>query len=428
MRREHAGPYALHNRLQHDPTPSNVLSLRTRGGGSGGPSQWTTPGHEDQPKGYLFNQTPPPDAIVAAVSCTHVADLYVLPQSNLLIYASICLLSPSVALSIGAYQSHGKVCSAFVQLIEVHPSFLEPHLRNVIEYMLQVNKDNDYEVALEACEFWPSVGIYYFVIDGVELSVTYDIGEEELVVVLWLVVLKVLLSNMVYADDDESLLDAEEDESVPDRDQDIKPRFHSSRFQGSDGVEEEWDLASDKQMMQEEQPLQVWLTRSVNQVARCTKIINPNSDDAKYFINVKQIAKFVVGLGNKVSPTDVEEGRHVRVDRNKYQIQIPLPPKIDPIFHGGQELTATDHVIIGCPRTEGEEGDERGGDRERTIGEETVGTSPGCEIGEDRKCDGIEGEPKIELGAEGCGVGMMGTEKVINEEEDGGEVECVKLE
>jgi hypothetical protein len=27
------------------------------------------------------------------------------------------------------------------------------------------------------------------------------------------------------------------------------------------------------------------------QVARCTKIISPNTDDAKYVINVKQIAK-----------------------------------------------------------------------------------------------------------------------------------------
>ncbi|TQE08731.1 hypothetical protein C1H46_005715 [Malus baccata] len=83
----------------------------------------------------------------------------------------------------------------------------------------------------------------------------------------------------------------------------------------------QYDLVSDKQMMQEEQPLQV---------ARCTKIINPNSEDAKYVINVKQIAKFVVGLGDKVSPTDIEEGMRVGVDRNKYQIQIPLPPKIDP--------------------------------------------------------------------------------------------------
>jgi 26S proteasome regulatory subunit T1 len=85
-----------------------------------------------------------------------------------------------------------------------------------------------------------------------------------------------------------------------------------------------WDLPRDKSMMQEEQPLQV---------ARCTKIINPGAEkaeDTKYVINVKQIAKFVVALGDKVSPTDIEEGMRVGVDRNKYQIQIPLPPKIDP--------------------------------------------------------------------------------------------------
>ena len=109
----------------------------------------------------------------------------------------------------------------------------------------------------------------------------------------------------------------------------------------------QWDLVGDKQMMQEEAPLQV---------ARCTKIIageegggggGGNADGAgagagagpapsaalagnKYVINVKQIAKFVVGLGEKVAPTDVEEGMRVGVDRAKYSIQIPLPPKIDP--------------------------------------------------------------------------------------------------
>jgi len=83
----------------------------------------------------------------------------------------------------------------------------------------------------------------------------------------------------------------------------------------------QWDLVADKQMMQEEQPLQV---------ARCTKIINAGGEDAKYVINVKQIAKFVVVLGDRVAPTDIEEGMRVGVDRSKYQIQIPLPPKIDP--------------------------------------------------------------------------------------------------
>lgn len=99
-------------------------------------------------------------------------------------------------------------------------------------------------------------------------------------------------------------------------------------------------------MMSEEAPLQV---------ARCTKIIAGDAEEAaagsgangqaagaggamnssnaagnKYVINVKQIAKFVVGLGEKVAPTDIEEGMRVGVDRSKYSIQIPLPPKIDP--------------------------------------------------------------------------------------------------
>jgi len=89
-----------------------------------------------------------------------------------------------------------------------------------------------------------------------------------------------------------------------------------------------WDLAADKQTLQNEQPLQV---------ARCTKIIKSNAEDPnnsndepQYVINVKQFAKFVVDLADSVAPTDIEEGMRVGVDRNKYQIHIPLPPKIDP--------------------------------------------------------------------------------------------------
>ncbi|OAV97280.1 26S protease regulatory subunit 7 [Puccinia triticina 1-1 BBBD Race 1] len=122
-----------------------------------------------------------------------------------------------------------------------------------------------------------------------------------------------------------------------------------------------WDTAVDRVRMSQE--------TSCLQVARCTKIIRapdanaspedeasrrtngrqpaaagaggrtlpgagmsrPNADEEdKYVINVKQIAKFVVGLGEQMAPTDIEEGMRVGVDRNKYQIQIPLPPKIDP--------------------------------------------------------------------------------------------------
>lgn len=85
----------------------------------------------------------------------------------------------------------------------------------------------------------------------------------------------------------------------------------------------QWDLVSDRQMMQEEQPLQV---------ARCTKIMTGSTpEDTKYLINIKQIAKFVVGLGEKVTPSDIQEDMRVGVDRTKYAIQLPLPPKIDPM-------------------------------------------------------------------------------------------------
>jgi len=68
-------------------------------------------------------------------------------------------------------------------------------------------------------------------------------------------------------------------------------------------------------------------------VARCTKIIkvDPKAAEAaravnplgavqgqkgadeqdKYVINIKQIAKFVVGLGDRVASTDIEEGMRV---------------------------------------------------------------------------------------------------------------------
>ena len=65
-----------------------------------------------------------------------------------------------------------------------------------------------------------------------------------------------------------------------------------------------WDIPADRQRMSEDHPLQV---------ARCTKIIQDekDADKSKYVINVKQIAKFVVKLGERVAPTDIEEGMRV---------------------------------------------------------------------------------------------------------------------
>jgi 26S proteasome regulatory subunit T1 len=65
-----------------------------------------------------------------------------------------------------------------------------------------------------------------------------------------------------------------------------------------------WDLEADRRRVSEGSTLQV---------ARCTKIIRPTPapEDAQFVISVKQIGKFVVGLGKKVTIEDVEEGMRV---------------------------------------------------------------------------------------------------------------------
>ncbi|CAI5987577.1 unnamed protein product [Closterium sp. NIES-65] len=103
------------------------------------------------------------------------------------------------------------VCSAVVQLIELQPSFLLPHMRNVIEYMLASTRDSDPDVALEACEFWSAY---------CENNQSPEMLREFLPQLV-----TVLLTNMVYADDDEAVIDAE----------DLKPRFHQSRLHGANG-------------------------------------------------------------------------------------------------------------------------------------------------------------------------------------------------
>ena len=54
-------------------------------------------------------------------------------------------------------------------------------------------------------------------------------------------------------------------------------------------------------------------------VARCTKIMKQKNEEGKeesqYMITIKQMAKYVVALGQKLAPTDVEEGMRVGVDK-----------------------------------------------------------------------------------------------------------------
>ena len=88
----------------------------------------------------------------------------------------------------------------------------------------------------------------------------------------------------------------------------------------------QWNLQQDQLMLKQDPTLQV---------GRCTKILNAGSEDAKYIVHLKHMGKYVVGLDEKLAPTDVEEGMRVGTERagvvgSKLQIKLPLPPKIDP--------------------------------------------------------------------------------------------------
>lgn len=99
-----------------------------------------------------------------------------------------------------------------------------------------------------------------------------------------------------------------------------------------------WDVVADKEMMQSEQPLQV---------ARCTKILNAGQDDAKYMINVKQIAKFVVGLGDRVAPTDIEVGPPPCLAGFRGAVPAAgfgTSPR--PAFHGVKRVQVSGHLAL----------------------------------------------------------------------------------
>ncbi|KAK2728037.1 hypothetical protein QYM36_008496, partial [Artemia franciscana] len=109
------------------------------------------------------------------------------------------------------------VCRALVMLLEVRLDRLSPHMNNIIEYMLLRTQDQNDIVALEACEFWLSLA---------EQQVCRDVLGPFLPRLI-----PVLIKGMRYSELDVILLkgDVEDDEMIPDRSEDIRPRFHKSR-------------------------------------------------------------------------------------------------------------------------------------------------------------------------------------------------------
>jgi len=82
-----------------------------------------------------------------------------------------------------------------------------------------------------------------------------------------------------------------------------------------------WNLKLDKFSIEKEQALQI---------AKCTQILSTEYNNLKVIVHIKHTGKFLVNLGDRVSPTDLNAGVRVGIDRSKYQIQMTLPGKIDP--------------------------------------------------------------------------------------------------
>ncbi|KAK5100868.1 hypothetical protein LTR70_001095 [Exophiala xenobiotica] len=109
------------------------------------------------------------------------------------------------------------VCQSLVQLVELRPDMLAPHMNDLVEYILaQQQSSGDTELALDAAEFWLGVG------EQDQLRGLMGPYLER--------VIPVLLAGMVYGEEDVERLGGEEaNADQEDRAEDIKPQFAQSK-------------------------------------------------------------------------------------------------------------------------------------------------------------------------------------------------------
>ena len=152
----------------------------------------------------------------------------------------------------------------------------------------------------------------------------------------------------------------EEIQTLVQRVKDQLPYSYDSSWNDSQGLlpTSQWDWAGDQRMLVEEGPLQV---------ARCSKIIDEtetrNGNDSsssslfnnasldpdtmfyrpvktdhridnrqrkrKYVVSMGHAGNYVVALGERLAPTDVEQGMRVGLNRTNFAIEMPLPTKVD---------------------------------------------------------------------------------------------------
>jgi len=106
-----------------------------------------------------------------------------------------------------------QVCRAFVQIVEIRPDKILPHIAGLVDYMIaQQRKIEDEDLACDAAEFWLTVGEHN------ELWKSLGPYLEKII--------PVLLESMVYSEEDIAMLEGGgNDADEEDRAEDIKPKF-----------------------------------------------------------------------------------------------------------------------------------------------------------------------------------------------------------
>ena len=165
----------------------------------------------------LYQLTTSQNEKVRAVALESI-NIFIPQKPSALLHSVDALLSHLFRLA--ADSSHDVrrfVCRAFVQLVDVKPEALLPHLEGLVTYMIsQQRNTDDPELALEAAEFWLSIGEH----KSIHTSLGPYLSK----------VIPTLLESMVYSEDDISRLEGERDDAEEeDREQDLKPQFAKSK-------------------------------------------------------------------------------------------------------------------------------------------------------------------------------------------------------
>jgi hypothetical protein len=130
-------------------------------------------------------------------------------------------------------QTVSEVSKGLVYIARHHPDLYDNSLPVVIDFMLRASKNPEYNVRLDALQFWPVVTLNGDWLPALQPKLP-DL-------------LPVLLENMIYSQEDYLAMDeavlVDDNAAIPDRPEEMAPRFHRQ----SDGGEELEDDEDDRE-------------------------------------------------------------------------------------------------------------------------------------------------------------------------------------